>query len=107
MRTKNKLLTAAGCAALVAAAVQLRPAEVTAADHVDGPQTTADAAADITDVYAWHDGKTGRLYVIFGFAGLSEAGGEPTYDADVLYTVHIDGDGDDEPETNVYVRFGQ
>jgi hypothetical protein len=107
MRTKTKLVTAVGLAGLVAAAVNLRSGEVTAADHVDSPQSMADAAADITDLYAWHNGEGGRLYVVLGFAGLSAAGGDPTYDADVLYTIHIDDDGDREPEHQIYVRFGQ
>jgi hypothetical protein len=106
MRTKTKLVTAVGLAGLVAAGVNLRSGEVTAADHVDSPQSMADAAADITDLYAWHDDK-GRLYVVLGFAGLTPAGGDPTYDADVLYTIHIDDDADRTAEHEIHVRFGQ
>lgn len=107
MRTKTKLVTAVGLAGLVAAGVNLRSGEVTAADHIDSPQSTPDPAADITDFYAWHDGKGGRLYAIVNFAGLTAAGGDPTYDADVLYTIHIDDDGDRNPEHEIHVRFGQ
>jgi hypothetical protein len=105
MRTKTKLVTAVGLAGLVAAGINLRAGEVTAADHADSPQSEADPAADLTDFYAWHD--AGRLYAVVGFAGLSEAGGEPTYDADVLYTIHIDDDNNRTSDREVYVRFGQ
>lgn len=107
MRTKTKLVTAVGLAGLVAAGINLRSGEVTAADHTDGPQSTADPAADLTDFYAWHDGDGGRLYAVLGFAGLTEAGGEPTYDADVLYTIHISDDAGRNSAREIYVRFGQ
>lgn len=76
-----------------------------AADHADSPSTTDDAPADLTDVYAWHEDS--KLVVAFGFAGLSEAGAPAQYDAGVLYTVHIDNNGDNEPDHDVLVRFGQ
>jgi hypothetical protein len=76
-----------------------------AADHADSPATTEDAPADLTDVYAWHDGST--LVVGFGFAGLAEAGMPAVYDSGVLYTVHIDNDGDNLSDHDIYVRFGQ
>ncbi len=106
MKRRTKLVTAVGIAGLVAAAVQLQSGEVTAADHADGPTAAADPAADIADFFAWHD-DSGRLYAIVTFAGLAEAGAEATYDADVLYTVHIDDDGDNASDTQIYVRFGQ
>lgn len=107
MRTKTKLVTAIGLAGLVAAGINLRAGEVTAADHADGPQAMGDPAADITDFYAWHDGDGGRLYAVLGFAGLTEAGGDPTYDADVLYTIHISDDAGRNSTHDIYVRFGQ
>lgn len=107
MRRKNKLLIAAGCAALVVTAMQMNPAEVTAADHGDSPQAMADPAADIADVYAWADAEGERLFVVITFDGNAEAGGTATYDADVLYTVHIDNTGNNQANHNVYVRFGQ
>jgi len=105
MRTKTKLVTAVGLAGLVAAAVNLRSGEVTAADHVDSPQSEADPAADIADLYAWH--ADGQLYAIITFAGLTAGGGDATYDPDVLYTLHIDDDDDREADHEIYVRFGQ
>jgi hypothetical protein len=110
MKRRNKLMTAVGMAGLVAVAMQLRPGDVTAADHVDSPQTEADPAGDIADLYAWHD-DVGRLTVVLTFDGDAANGGDPvseaTYDPDVLYTIHIDQDGDNVSDNDIYVRFGQ
>ena len=110
MNRRTKMVTAFGLAGMVAAAVQLRSGEVTAADHVDSPQTVADAAADIADLYAWHD-EAGRMTVVLTFDGDAANGGEvvseATYDPDVLYTIHIDQDGDNVSDNDIYVRFGQ
>lgn len=106
MKRRTKLVTAVGMAGLVAAAVQLQSSEVTAADHADGPTAAADPAADIADFFAWHD-DGGRLYAAVTFAGLAEAGAAATYDPDVLYTIHIDDDGDGTSDHQIYVRFGQ
>jgi len=119
MRTKNKWITALGVTALVAAAVQLEPQEVTAADHADAPLTMADSAADIADVYAWYtDNDT--IVVVLTFAGLRAPGDEVPYDSDTLYTIHIDNTGDqaekadyldnnndNESDIRINVRFGQ
>jgi hypothetical protein len=119
MRTKNKWMTALGATALLAAAVQLQPQEVTAADHADAPLTTDDVAADIADVYAWHT-DSGTLVVVMTFAGLRAAGDDPVYDADTLYTIHIDNTADPAEfpfwqdngndnlsDIDINVRFGQ
>lgn len=104
-RMNRKRLTAALlCTAAVT--VALATSGVFAADHAEAPGTMADLAADITDVYAWHT-ENGTLVAVVDFAGLQEAGSTGTYDADVLYTIHIDNDGDNEPDIDVLVRFGQ
>jgi hypothetical protein len=91
---------------------------VEAADHLDPPARTnvpapgtSDRAADIADVYAWHQG-TGadaRLVVAMSFAGPNApvAGQRVSCDRDVLYTIHIDNDGDGEGEHNIEARFGR
>jgi hypothetical protein len=76
-----------------------------AADHADSPATKKDHAADITDLYAWHD--AAKINVVLNVAGLSEAGVPADYDAGVLYQIHIDNTGDLEPDYEVLVRFGQ
>jgi hypothetical protein len=79
---------------------------VFAADHREAPGTQADKPADISDVYAWNtDDDT--IVAMINFAGFSEAGSPATYDPDVLYGLHIDNDGDNMPDIDVWVRFGQ
>jgi len=119
MRTRNKWITAVGVTALAAAAVQLNPQDVTAADHIDAPATQGDAAADIADFYAWHT-ERGTIVAIITFNALLEAGADPVYDDTVLYTVHIDNtadpaeanqpldnDNDNVSDIQINVRFGQ
>jgi hypothetical protein len=78
---------------------------VFAADHLEAPGTMADTAADITDVFAWH--AEGKLVVVVDYDGLQPAGSTGTYDADVLYGIHIDNDDDNESDVDVWVRYGQ
>ncbi len=79
---------------------------VFAADHAEAPGTQADSAADISDFYAWHTADD-KVVAVIDFAGLAAAGDPATYDADVLYGIHIDNDDDNEPDLDVWVRFGQ
>lgn len=92
-------------------------AHVEAADHLDPPARTntppagADRAADIADVYAWHQG-TGadaRLVVAMSFSGPNApvAGQAVSCDRDVLYTIHVDNDGDGVGNHNIEARFGR
>jgi len=117
MRTTNKWITALGGTALLVAAVQLQPREVTAADHIDAPLTQADAAADIADFYAWPT-DNGTIVAIVTFAALQAPGDEPGYADDTLYTIHIDNtasiaenddvfdnDNDNESDIQINVRF--
>ncbi len=78
-----------------------------AADHAEAPGATADQAADIADVYAWHEGN--KLITAVTFAGLAAPAENQTgnYDKDVLYQVHIDNDDDNEADISIEVRFGQ
>ncbi len=94
-----------GAIALAALLTPLASAPTHASDHADSPTTRDDPAADLTDLYAWH--ADGKLVVAFGFAGLSEAGLPAQFDSGVLYTVHLDNDGDNVSDREVYVRFGQ
>ena len=82
----------------------LRP-DAHAADHIDAPATQADAAADITDFYAWHDGD--RIVAALAFAGLDLPGSTGTFDDQTLYGIHLDNDGDNLADETVWVRFGQ
>src|SRR5262245_55927841 len=119
MRTKNKWITAVGGVALFAGAVQLQPQEVTAADYQDASMTMEDAAADISDVYAWHTPR-GTIVVVLTFAGHRMPVDDPVYDSDTLYTIHIDNtanpdekvtyqdnDNDNVSDIQIHARFGQ
>jgi len=76
-----------------------------AADHAEAPTAAADPAADIADLYAWFDGTDVRFALTF--AGLGAPGAAATYDADMLYQIHIDNDGDTMADHSIEVRFGQ
>ena len=104
MKRTITLAVAVLCA--VAVGVVSNVQDVDAADHLDpGGASTLGTASDIGDLYAWHS--DGTMKTILTFAGPVEAT-EGTYDADVLYGIHIDGaDEDFEPDTTIWARFGQ
>ena len=78
-----------------------------AADHLDpNDRVAAGDAADIADLYAWHDG--GRVRTILTFAGPVPAGTDAAFDRNVLYSIHIDGDDDNlDPDISIQARFAQ
>jgi hypothetical protein len=82
------------------------PATALAADHAEAPGAAADTAADIGDVYAWHT-DDGNLVAVVTYGVFQAAGGAALYDADVLYTVHIDNNNDGTSDHDIHVRFGQ
>ena len=79
-----------------------------AADHGEAPGTAADPTADIADLYAWHT-ESDSLVAILTVSGGADVSAEANWDADVLYGVHIDTDGDvsNGAEVNVWARVGQ
>ena len=77
-----------------------------AADHAEAPGTAVDPAADIADLYLWENGN-GQITAVLTFAGLTAAGGNATYDADILYGIHIDTDLDNVEDKSIWVRYGQ
>ncbi len=92
----RKMLAMAGLVSIAAPAL--------AADHAEATGTQADPAADITDFYAWSDGST--ITAILNYNPLMVPGDPAVYDADVLYTVHFDLDGDAVSDHDIHVRFG-
>ena len=82
------------------------PTAAMAADHAEAPVAAADPATDLADLYAWHtDDDT--LVAAITFGGLGAPGDEATYDADALYGIHIDNDGDNIADIVIWARFGQ
>jgi len=95
--------TARGLAILIGLAL---PGTALAADHIEAPLASADPAADITDFYAWPT-KDGMIVGILTFAGAGSSGAGAVYDPDVAYGFHIDNDGDNLPDIDIWARFGQ
>jgi hypothetical protein len=79
-------------AAIVAGAMLAGTAPARAADHREAPTTTADAVADIADVYTWHE--NGRFVVVMTVDGIRMPAPAQTarFDEDVRYEVHIGRD---------------
>jgi hypothetical protein len=85
-----------------------------AADHFDPPARTGsdtntvgfDVAADIADLYAFHDAQ--NVYLAIGFGGPSATNLPGFYDPDVLYTINV---SNVFPRTDVEfpieIRFGR
>lgn len=104
-KSRLKLLTLAAAAA-VSGSWLVTPM---AADHADPPNRVGAAldAADIADLYAWHSTDTLTLVLTYSGPAMPAAGQSGMYDADVIYGVHIDNDGDNVADEDIWVRFGQ
>jgi hypothetical protein len=105
MQRTSRLATYGGGALLVGVCLTFGSQDVTAADHLDSPGTTADPACDLADVFAWGT-EDGNVVLAVTFAG-PITGDNPVYDPDTLYTFHIDTTADGMSEAQIYVRFGQ
>jgi hypothetical protein len=85
---------------------------IVAADHNEpaartqvGTDPTPDRAADLADIYAFHDATS--LTVIITFGGPQATNLPAIYDPDVLYRIHISNDGNRaNTEIPIDVRFG-
>jgi len=96
-------LSAAALGGLVVVGGQL----VTAADHAEAPGVGLDPAADIGDFYAWETA-SGNIAAILTYSPFMAPATAAVYDADLLYGIHIDNDGDVATEEHdVWIRFGQ
>ena len=103
--TRTKMACAVALCGLIAL---IATSWVSAAYHVEAPGTTADPAADIDDLYAWHT-DDGKLVLIMTFAGLQAPAADQAamLDRDVLYAFNIDTDGDNATDESIEVRFAQ
>ena len=105
---------AAGIAAIAAIplAFQLSELAAPAADHLEPPQRTSprvdatpDRAADIADLYAFHDNDS--LTVIVTFAGPAATTEPAVYDPDVQYTINISNAAPrTTPDIPIVFQFG-
>ncbi len=119
MKRKTTLATLAATGISVVVGAMIWSARSNAADHLDPPArtdpmsaamgTTADRAADIADIFAYHrgTGATQTLVTALTFSGPNApmAMQRMSCDRDVLYTIHIDTTGDAMPEHNIRARL--
>ena len=97
-----------GLAALVATAALWAFSPASGADHRDGPAAEANAAVDITDVYAFRSpANNDNLVVGFGVNGLTmpDKNAATKFNADATYTLHVSNDADLDDEATVNVDF--
>jgi hypothetical protein len=85
-----------------------------AADHFDAPARVGtdtntaglDVAADIADLYAFHDAS--NVYLALGFGGPSATTLPAFYDPDVLYMINVSNTGArTDTEIPIEIRFGR
>ena len=98
-------LTAAGL--FVGLGLALSSPEVTAADHNEAPLTAGDPTADILDFYAWHKDDGSIVAIITYAAFIEKQIGEPIYDDEVVYGIHVDNNGDNMPDETAWIQFAQ
>lgn len=100
------------CAALAGVLIFADPRSSDAADHFDPPARVGpvvgshtDPAADIADIYAFHDAN--NVYVALNFGGPTDPGVPAYYDRNVLYTINISNFGSrTDAEFPIEIRFG-
>jgi hypothetical protein len=82
---------------------------VLASDHDESPAVKTDAAQDITDVYVFASGGD-KTTIIVCWAGFNDSrtqpDDKPLFDANALYTIHVDNDGDNVADISIYWRYG-
>ena len=113
MTTGRRLLTRAALPVMAVAAIGFAGYKtIDAADHLDPPartdpavDPTPDKAADIADIYAFHDAS--NLVLVLTFAGPQATNLPAAYDRDVLYRLNISNAGArTDAEIPIDIRFG-
>lgn len=114
MIMKNLFRVALPCAITLGAVGFAGYQSLEAADHFDPPARTGsdtntvgfDIAADIADLYAFHD--VTNVYLAIGFGGPSATNLPGFYDPDVLYTINVSNTGTrTDIEFPIEIRFGR
>lgn len=114
MRTKWFFQVALPCALTAGAVTVAGHQALNAADHFDPPARTGsdtntagfDVAADIADLYAFHD--VTNVYLAISFGGPSATNLPGFYDPDVLYTINVSNAGTrTDIEFPIEIRFGR
>src|ERR1022692_3505965 len=77
--------------------------------HREAPEISKDPVADSTDLYAFvSPDRPDTVTLIANYIPLEEPAGGPNFyefGNDVLYEIHIDNDGDGEPDISYQFRF--
>lgn len=97
----------------VAAAVlaALLPVAAFASSHREAPQIAGQPLVDSTDFYmfmSYESGRQGYVTILANYFPLQDAYGGPNYfalDANALYEIHIDNDGDAREDMTFQFRF--
>ena len=114
MKPKQIFRIIVPCVVALAGAALIGNRALEAADHLDPPgrvgsaTTTVgfDVAADIADIYAFHDAS--NVYLAISFGGPSASTLPGFYDPDVLYTIHVSNAGArTDTEFPIEIRFGR
>lgn len=114
MNFKDFTRAALPCALAFAAVAFVWDSSVDAADHFDPPARVGtdtntaglDVAADIADLYAFHD--VSNVYIAISFGGPSATNLPGFYDPDVLYTINVSNAGSrTDIEFPIEIRFGR
>ncbi len=78
-------------AVLTAAMLAIGGQLASAADHIDGPQATADPAADITDAFAWMTPDAGKVILVMDLTRNADVGSQ--FSDGVQYVFHTTSSG--------------
>src|SRR6516165_10483740 len=77
--------------------------------HREAPEISMDPVADSTDLYAFvSPDRPGTVTLIANYIPLEGPAGGPNFYSfgdDVLYEIHVDNDGDAEPDVTFQFRF--
>lgn len=74
-----------------------------ASDHAEAPLAAANVGADLSDLYVWHSGDTLNAILTLGW---HEVGGiYIPFDDKAIFGIHIDNDGDHQPDHDIWIRF--
>jgi len=82
------------------------PATALAADHIDAPATIGEAAADITDIYAWMNQDAAKLNLVMNVSPFASA--NTKFSNAVQYVFHVNsskGYGEAQTETLAVCEF--
>lgn len=103
MKSRSLIAGLAGAGLVAGLVFAFSAHEVIAADHGEAPLAAADPTADILDFFAWHK-DDGKVVAIITYNGFIPAGGNPVYDPDVVYAIHIDNDMDNVADHTAWIR---